>query len=211
MRGEGEGSAGSQPMSTAVHRSPYKLWRSTVTPYLTYAWCECCMWRERCSGESTAGSWWTPSCWIPAATASSWTPAVIIISCWTPAHATTRSDIGWWVSFSMYREQKDWERDSGKGPNKTTVKNSGSLYLSLLYYTHSPNPHSVDIHRGMQKSCNITKAWLALKKDNSTFKLILQHFLVWKFEHVTTNLRTWHKLLNSSVFAEVWRNGRQLA
>jgi hypothetical protein len=27
MRGEG-GDAGSQPMSTAVHRSPHKLWRS---------------------------------------------------------------------------------------------------------------------------------------------------------------------------------------
>jgi hypothetical protein len=25
-------------MSTALHRSPNKLWRSTVTPYLTYAW-----------------------------------------------------------------------------------------------------------------------------------------------------------------------------
>ncbi len=28
---------GSQPMSTDVHRSPYKLWRFTVIPYLTYA------------------------------------------------------------------------------------------------------------------------------------------------------------------------------
>ncbi len=28
MRGEGGGVAGSQPMSTAVHRSPNKLWRS---------------------------------------------------------------------------------------------------------------------------------------------------------------------------------------
>ncbi len=31
----GGGVAGSQPMSTAVHRSPNKLWRS---PYLTYGW-----------------------------------------------------------------------------------------------------------------------------------------------------------------------------
>ena len=30
MRGEGIGVAGSQPMSTAVHRSPKKLWRSNV-------------------------------------------------------------------------------------------------------------------------------------------------------------------------------------
>ncbi len=35
MRGEG-GVTGSQPMSTAVHRSPNKLWRSTATQYLTY-------------------------------------------------------------------------------------------------------------------------------------------------------------------------------
>jgi hypothetical protein len=35
MLGEGE-VAGSQPMNTAVHRSPNKLWRSTVTPFLTY-------------------------------------------------------------------------------------------------------------------------------------------------------------------------------
>jgi hypothetical protein len=30
------GVAESQPMSTAVHSSPNKLWRSTVTPYLSY-------------------------------------------------------------------------------------------------------------------------------------------------------------------------------
>jgi hypothetical protein len=36
MRGGG-GLAGSQPMSTAVHTEPNKLWRPTVTPYLTYS------------------------------------------------------------------------------------------------------------------------------------------------------------------------------
>ncbi len=30
------GLAGSQPMSRTVHRSPNKLWRSTVTPYFKY-------------------------------------------------------------------------------------------------------------------------------------------------------------------------------
>jgi hypothetical protein len=38
------GVAGSQPMSIAVNRSPNKLWRSTVTPYLTYAPKESGMW-----------------------------------------------------------------------------------------------------------------------------------------------------------------------
>jgi hypothetical protein len=34
--GGGGWAAGSQLMSTAVHMEPKKLWRSTVTPYLTY-------------------------------------------------------------------------------------------------------------------------------------------------------------------------------
>jgi hypothetical protein len=36
VQGEGVGVAGSQPMSTAVHRSPNKLRRSNSIPYHTY-------------------------------------------------------------------------------------------------------------------------------------------------------------------------------
>ncbi len=59
--GGGGGVAGSQPMSTAVHRSPNEVWRS-ITPYLTYGytWRRCRMasfpeslfWRWACPRSS---------------------------------------------------------------------------------------------------------------------------------------------------------------